>query len=561
MESMKNCTFPFRARLLRVALALALVALAAGCAAGKGATAAQGPQGKAVATPAQLAAQNQLVDAKTLQLTGNAAAAEAQLRTLLAQEPRCAAACYELARLMAADQQVDSALHYAQRAVGLEGGNVWYRLLLASLYEATGQHDRQAQQWEAIVTQRPEQARYYYELSNAYARAGHTSQAVGTLNRLQDLVGVTEEVSLRKQALWLQAGKEKEAIAEVEALAQAMPHDKKYHSILAETYMKAGNLKKAKQQYDQVLAQSPDDEYIHISLAQYYKAAGDHEQAYQELKTGFAHPALDCKTKVRVLTSFYTPEEFHATLSKYAYDLLEDAVAHCADSGDFALLHGEALMRQRRYGEAARKFAGALAADSTRYEVWEAMLICLISDDSVTAQLASYARRAQALFPMHTLPYYAAATAAYRDKDFGKASNLLQRAELQGFTNGYLQRETYMMLVECYHEMGDIHSAHSYAQAALDLNPDDTIVLNNISYYLIEDEGWQEYVEEALEMIERAVELAPNNATFLDTYAWVLFKMGRYQDARKQMEKCLRLSPNPSDTLKEHWRQISERAQ
>ena len=56
-------------------------------------------------------------------------------------------------------------------------------------------------------------------------------------------------------------------------------------------------------------------------------------------------------------------------------------------------------------------------------------------------------------------------------------------------------------------------------------------------------------------MIRRALELEPNNASYLDTYAWVLYAMGRYEQALEPMVQALRLS-SENPTLLEHYGDI-----
>ncbi|MDY5969747.1 MAG: hypothetical protein SPJ13_07040 [Bacteroidales bacterium] len=555
---MKTCNILLLRRSLLLACAALAVAVAAGCSAGKDVSPSRsGRQIVAERTPEELALQNMLVDAKTQQANGATAEAEKTLRALLAKNATNDAACYEMARLMAGAQRMDSAVLYVERAKALNPQNVWYRLLAATLYQAMGQADKQAREWEAVVELRPDEEEYYYELSNAYAKAGKETKAVEALNRLERMIGVSEPLSLQKQRLWLNAGREKEAIAELEALAKARPKEKKYNSMLAETYMKVGNLKKAKYYYDQVLANDPDDEFVHISLAQYYKVAGDDEQAYRELKKGFANPALDCKTKMRLLMTFYTKEEFFVTHAQYVYDLLGPAMNQCEDSVEFTLYYGELLMNQRRYAAAAEKLKETIARDSSKYEIWESLLVCLANSDTVGNETALYARRAQALFPMHNLPYYLTALDAYRKKDYEEAVKQLSQSEKAGFTNGYLESQTYGLLAESYHKLGQNDKVFAYFDKMLDLNPNDTLTLNNYAYYLAVS-GTR--LEQALQMIEQALKWKPGDISFLDTYAWVLFKMGRYKEAREQMEKCLKLEKNPSETLREHWKAILEKS-
>jgi len=75
---------------------------------------------------------------------------------------------------------------------------------------------------------------------------------------------------------------------------------------------------------------------------------------------------------------------------------------------------------------------------------------------------------------------------------------------------------------------------------ALDLNPDQPQVLNYLGYSLVEK---QEKLDEALDMIERAVAAQPNSGFIVDSLGWVLFRLGRYDEAVEHMERAVELMP------------------
>ena len=57
-------------------------------------------------------------------------------------------------------------------------------------------------------------------------------------------------------------------------------------------------------------------------------------------------------------------------------------------------------------------------------------------------------------------------------------------------------------------------------------------------------------------MSEKACDLSPNNPTYLDTRAWVLFKLGRYEEAKTLMQQALALDQSGSDELFLHYGDI-----
>ena len=83
--------------------------------------------------------------------------------------------------------------------------------------------------------------------------------------------------------------------------------------------------------------------------------------------------------------------------------------------------------------------------------------------------------------------------------------------------------------------------------------PDNTMVLNNYAYFLSLEER---DLERALTMSSRVVALTDNNPTYLDTHGWVLFKLGRTDEARKILQKAVALDGQKSPELMVHYGDI-----
>lgn len=543
------------------AVCAALLVLAVGCSGTRQAAADKAP-GRYERRPIvernneQLKTETMMIDAKMLEQTGQADGAAQRYGEVLSREPRNAAAMYELSRLVAMQGMADSAIALARRSVEADRGNVWYALHLATLYRLTNRQKEYIETWKGIVAMKPDVLDYYYELSNAYLMTNDYKNAIATLNRVEQKVGVTEPVSVQKAKLWTAMGRNDKAMAEYEALVAAMPNEVRYSGILAESYMAAGKYDKAKQCYDRIVTADPDDEYIHISLAEYYKTVGEPRKAYEELRIGMAQKNLSTTNKLQILTNFYTNEEFYGIYSKYTYDLLEVAMRGSDDSVTFAAFYGDILMRQRKYADAAHQFALYLTRDSSRYEVWEALLVSELSAYTDTAALGRDARRASALFPLHLLPYYAQAVVEHDNGRYERAIELGRRCEQIGFDKGYLEAETYSLLAECYNRLDDT-ACYAYYERVLKMQPNDANILNSYAYRLAVD---GRRLDEAEQMSRRSLKAEPDNPFYLDTYAWILHRQGRDDEARPYIEKAIqREKGEVSDEVKEHYEAIMKK--
>ena len=505
-------------------------------------------------TAEELEADGMLIDALSLQESGRASEALDAYARATQKHPECAAAWYGMSQLLAARGWTDSAEACAWRAVRQNGNNVWYRLSLAQCQQMKGDTKGLTENWEAIVKGHPEVLEYYYELSNAYIASGNLPKAIEVLNRVEKRIGVTEPISLQKQKLWNAAGKGDKALKEVEALAEAMPQNKHYQAILAESHMQQKHYAKAKGYYDRILAADPDDPYIHIQLAEYYKATGKPAEADSEMVKAFDNPALDGKSKLQILGSFYTNEEFFGTRSATTFRLMDKAMEGCQDSAEFAAFYGNVLFNQGRYGEAARQFETALQRDSSMYELWEMLLVSLASSDNPEGKIERYARRAAQLFPVHTLPHFLMAQTALMHEQYDEALKELRAAEQWGFTKGYLEAETYGLMAEAYYRTKQYDKAWKSFDRCLELRPDDVVTLNNYAYYLSEQNL---ELEKAERMSRRTIEAQPDNANNLDTYAWILHLLGRDSEALPYMKKAVKLDPK-SETLQQHLKEIEK---
>jgi tetratricopeptide (TPR) repeat protein len=89
-----------------------------------------------------------------------------------------------------------------------------------------------------------------------------------------------------------------------------------------------------------------------------------------------------------------------------------------------------------------------------------------------------------------------------------------------------------------YAQDGDTTAAEADFRAALAINPDQPQVLNYLGYSLVEE---QRNLDEALDMIERAVAASPDSGYIVDSLGWVYYRLGRYDEAVVQMERAVEL--------------------
>ncbi len=120
--------------------------------------------------------------------------------------------------------------------------------------------------------------------------------------------------------------------------------------------------------------------------------------------------------------------------------------------------------------------------------------------------------------------------------------------------------ENYTALVQLgtyYNEKGLREETIEIFEKALSLYPNNDLLRNNYAYYLAE---WGVELDKALRMADAVVSFSPFNATYLDTFGWVLFKLGRLDEAKKQLLKAVDMVDDTTELadVYEHLGFVSE---
>ena len=95
---------------------------------------------------------------------------------------------------------------------------------------------------------------------------------------------------------------------------------------------------------------------------------------------------------------------------------------------------------------------------------------------------------------------------------------------------------SYTLLGDLYHDLGDDEKAYAAYDSCLIYNPEDVGALNNYAYYLSLN---NHDLARAEEMSAKTIKAEPDNYTYIDTYAWILFMQKRYDEAKVQIDRAL----------------------
>jgi len=499
------------------------------------------------------AATEVFINATKARILGDYATATTLYQQCLELDPRNDAAMYELAQLQFSKGDYAESVRLIEQAIEIDPENEYYRLLSIEIYGKSGRKDDLLRTCQQLVKKYPENVDYLYELASAYLLHGKADEAIKTYNSIENIMGVNEEVSLQKHRIYLLMEKPEKAVREIEALVETYPdQSSRYYAMLAEIYMQQNKPDEAAEYYRKIIESDPDNPYVHISLSDYYRKKSDFARSLEELRKGFANPGLDVETKLRILMAYYGTQEIYTDKKAEVEDLTNVIVnAHPGDAKALSL-KADLLLQDQDYSGAREIYRRILAIDSSRYSVWEGLLQANASLSDWEA-LSRESNRALDLFPFQPLPYLFNGIARMQLKEIPGAIKTLTAGSRLVTSNDALLLQFYTYLGDAYNQDGQHALSDESYEKVLKKDPENAYVLNNYAYYL-SLRGVN--LDKALIMAEKAAALDSLNPANLDTYGWVLYKLGRYDEAEKWIGKAMLASTKDDPDILEHYGDI-----
>jgi tetratricopeptide (TPR) repeat protein len=482
-------------------------------------------------------------------LSGNMESAIKSFNKCIELIPGESAPYYEIARLYERQNRLEAAIGMMEKAIAIESDNIWYNGFYAQLNARAGRMTEAVDTYRKIIEQHPTEYDYHFELAGAFIMMGQYDKAIGVFDELEQRLGTSEEVSMQKQMLYMEMEKPEEAINEVKKLVAINPDEMRYWGILAELYAEIGERDKALETYEKLLEMDENNGVLRLSMAEFYREAGDHERSFEELKLAFKSADLEMDAKINVLLGYYRDTEHnHESLPK-AYELCEILVKEHPDAAQAHSIYGDFLYRDNRLREARDQFGKAAALDKNRFIIWNQILILDSQLEDYEAMVKTSAE-AMELFPTMPSFYLFHGVGLIQQEKYEEAIEaLLAGVDLVVDNFGQLA-QFYASLGDAYHQIGEHEKSDEAYDSSLSVDEDNAFVLNNYSYYL---SLRNKELEKALKMSKKANELQPDQASFQDTHAWVLYRLERYEEAREWLEKALNNGGITQGTILEHY--------
>ena len=463
-----------------------------------------------------------------------------------------AAVRYELASILALGDDLTLPLQLMREAVELDTENIWYKLLLANILQKKSMIDEACAVYDELITQHPDREDFYVIETNLYTSVEKWGKAIEILDRHEKQFGLNEAVVIDKAKLYAQLKDVKKASAELMKLVKAYPEKTDYLGLLAELYLSNDEEKKGLQVLQRVVKSEPDNGFAQLFMADYFRSKGDTTEADKLLRNVLVNDRVDNGLKVQYLLKLLVNQkELQLPVEKiYAYEQI--LLQRYPEDLSVRTLNADFLKRMNQLDLCLDELEFLVSKEPGNFLVWEELLL-MYNQLQDTAAMYDKGLECLRYFPNESLPYMAVSLPLLLRGETDSALPYLKKGLELAEDGTVIKSQFYSYLGDCYYEQDSVDLAFSMYDEALKINPNDVLVLNNYSYFLALR---GERLEEAEEMISKAVSMNPGNGTFLDTYAWVLFKRKDYSLAKFYIRSALEDKESVSAVMYEHYGDI-----
>ncbi len=486
------------------------------------------------------------IEAEKLYILKNYAQATEVLNKCLALQPDNDVVYYKLAEISNLTEQFSEAEKYITQAIRLNKTNKYYYLLAVDIYTNLGNLPEAAANYEQLIKIVPRADSYLFSLAAVYLYMQDYDKALATYDRAEKAFGLTEEISYQKQKIFLQQNNLAEAIKESKRLIARYPANSNYVLNLVEILSSNGRYEEAVTELQQLLTDNPDYAVARLQLADIYWKQQAYEKFGNELKLAFNDKALNLNAKINTVMKYlaYLPDTHLNSLIPQLVDIL--VVQHPHDHNAYLItgdVYGTLLDKKLVPGEeieaaknkAADAYARFVNLDPSNFAVWQNLLnleLQLNRQDS----LAVHAKQALELYPNQAWLYLVNGIVQMNKKNNRQAALMLEMGRKRSGSNKGLLVMFYSYLGDIYNALQEYKKSDEAYEAALELDPLNFVVLNNYSYYL---SLRGENLDKAKKMSTTLIRNNPDNNTYLDTYAWVHYTLGDYEEANRIFEKII----------------------
>jgi tetratricopeptide (TPR) repeat protein len=447
-------------------------------------------------------------------------------------------ALFQLGRLQLYLRRDSIGLEYIYKAVELDPKNSYYMEPLAAILLRQGCEEEALPLLERISELETKRSDVLSHLANLYSKGDRLEEAIQTYDRLELLEGKIAQLSMQKFSLYMQLGDSVKAFGELQSLCDEYPAEMSYRVEMGYCYQQIGDYDTAMEIYNQVKSIEPTNVDLQMAMLDLYIMQGM-DSLYEATRDSILYsPDTDTGKRIVLIQQMIQRMSPDSVDTERIIERFEKVVA--LDSADVEMLTMYASFlnyRERPETEIQRLMARVLTVEPDN-EMATQWLLQYYAGNRDYSSLEEICRRGVNYHPQELLYSYFLGMMLIERSEYVEALGVLNRGLRQRSedTRLALLSEVFTLKGDVYYKMDRHEEAFLQYDSALVYNRDNVLCLNNYAYFLsLKNQD----MDKAEEMSYRSIKAEPDNKTYLDTYAWILFMQEKYEEAQQYMDKVV----------------------
>lgn len=459
---------------------------------------------------------------------------------------------FELSKIYFLVNETKEAETNALKALEIAPDNKWYHQHVARLYVETGEPDKAISIYEGAIRIFEDDTELFFTLAGLYSSESLFDEALGIYDMLEARLGTDERISLSRQQIYMEKGEFEKAHSEIQKLVTKFPLEARYYGVLAELYTAMQMYSEALESYKKLFKIEPENGAAQLSVADFYLQQGKFDDAWIYLVTAFRNPSLDYSEKVHVLSTLtmdrYITANHLDNIEQLGILLMEDY----PDQNLAKAVMSDLYVYKGSYALAC-ELLDELHTSEPANSYYAEQYMAALSFNEDYDKVLEIGENLGERFPESVLIHFFLGAAYHFNEMAEPAIKIFENTlTLEGVTRE-IEIQIYSYLGDLLNTVEDFKGSDENFEKVLSIDSSNVYVLNNYAYYLALR---GEKLEQAREMSEKAVKEQPENASFLDTYSWVLYKREDYRTALKYIDLAYKNGGSGSYEINRHYGMI-----
>ncbi len=489
-----------------------------------------------------------LIEAVKQKNLGNLGEAIKLYGLVIKDKPDCAVAYYESGSIYLNTKQLDLAHTYLGKAYALEPDNEWYSVAYLNSLGALEKYEEALDILKKKIKNEPEKTEWEFKLAVTYFTMKKPSRAIKILEGIEKDKGFSEKITLLKASIYESEEKYELAREEIEKVMILFPEAIQFRIVAAELCLKSGDETAAANYYLEILEVDSLNIFALTNLTDYYRQQEDYENSYKYLARSFGSKQIEVNRKMAILSYYLSDEEQSQRYSEELSRVIEVMAETHPEESDVRLIAADFYIQTQNYPMAYSHLKEYLELQKGTYNIYM-QSIMLANASGQDEELIYISTKALEQYPDSADIRFFRGIAYYQGNEFEALIANFEGVDYLKFSSAEYASQAKMLVAEAYYRCDDYAKSDSLFELLILEEPDNYMVLNNYSYYLAER---GEKLDKAREWSSNVVKNNPDNATFLDTYAWVLYKLKAYEEAEKYILFALDKGGENDPEVNEH---------